>query len=83
MYLIPFCRLRVYPYPILGGNEVDTSIRMDKVVKYTNNGRNVDLLVDERPKGNAILHPNIIAIAPSEFSPQPMNLNGRGYGKRN
>jgi hypothetical protein len=62
----PFCRLRVYPYPILGGNEVDTSIRMDKVVKYTNNGRNMDLLVDERPKGNAILHPSFIAIAPSE-----------------
>ena len=52
-------------------------------MKYTNNDRNVDLYVDERPKGNAILHPNFIAIAPSEFSPQPMNLNGWGYGKKN
>ena len=58
-------------------------MRIDSVVRYTNNCKNVDLLVDERPKGNAILHPNIIAIAPSEFSPQPMNLNGRGYGKKN
>ena len=55
---------------------------MDNVVKYTNNDRNVDLCVDERLKGNAILHPNFIAIAPSEFSPQPMNLNGKDYGKR-
>ena len=62
---------------------MDISIRTDKVVKYTNNGRNVDLLVDERPKGNAILHPNFIAIANRlRFSPQPMNLNGKGYGKR-
>jgi hypothetical protein len=77
----PFCRLRVYPYPILGGNDVVTSIIMDNVMKYTNNDRNVDLYVDERPKGNAILHPNFIAIAPFG-SPQPMNLNGKDYGKK-
>ena len=54
---------------------------MDNVMKYTNNDRNVDLYVDERPKGNAILHPNFIAIAPFG-SPQPMNLNGKDYGKK-
>ena len=58
-----------------------TSIIMDNVMKYTNNDRNIDLYVDERPKGNAILHPNFIAIAPFG-SPQPMNLNGKDYGKR-
>ena len=58
-----------------------TSIIMDNVMKYTNNDRNVDLYVDERPKGNTILHPNFIAIAPFG-SPQPMNLNGKDYGKK-
>ena len=58
-----------------------TSIIMDNVMKYTNNDRNVDLYVDERPKGNAILHPNFNSIAPFG-SPQPMNLNGKDYGKK-
>ena len=61
---IPFCRLRVYPYPILGGSEAVRSMRFKTMVTWMKNSRSVDLFAVERlGDGMVMLYPNMIAIA--------------------
>ena len=60
---IPLCKFRVPKYLILGGLEPDKPMRFENVVINASSNNTVDLFVDERAAGNAILYPNFIAIS--------------------